>query len=105
MTREYVELRDGGFYLSGSRVSLASIIYEYREGAAAETIRQNFPTLSLEQIHGAIAYYLGHREEAEAYLHELDGKWDALERATEASGADIRQRLEEGRRRLLTKQT
>jgi len=52
-------MRNGGYYVAGSRVSLASIIYEYREGAAPETIRQNFPTLSLEQIHGAIAFYLG----------------------------------------------
>src|SRR6266536_1402318 len=68
MQREYVEERGGAYYVAGSRVSLASIIYEYRDGAAPETIRQNFRTLSLEQIHGAIAFYLGHQEQAEAYL-------------------------------------
>jgi len=57
MQLESVEKRDGGYYVAGSRVSLASIIHEYRDGAAAETIRQNFPTLSLEQIRGAIAFY------------------------------------------------
>ena len=62
MQREYVEIRNSGYYLAGSRVSLASIVYEYRDGAAPETIRQNFPTLSLEQIHGAIAFYLGHQD-------------------------------------------
>jgi len=53
MQSEYVEVRKGAYYLRGSRVSLASIVYEYQDGAAAETIRRNFPTLSLEQIHGA----------------------------------------------------
>lgn len=48
MHREYVEQRDGAYYLVGSRVSLASIVYEYRDGAVPETIRHNFPTLSLE---------------------------------------------------------
>ena len=72
MQREYVEICNGAYYVAGSRVSLASIIYEYRDGAAAETIRQNFPTRSLEQIHGAIASYLGHQEEAEAYLGNLE---------------------------------
>jgi uncharacterized protein (DUF433 family) len=57
--REYVEQRDGWYYVAGSRVSLASIVYEYRDGAAAETIQQNFPTLTLEQVHGAIACYWG----------------------------------------------
>ena len=44
MQHEYVEMRSGGYYVAGSSVSLASIIYEYRDGAAVETIRQNFPT-------------------------------------------------------------
>ena len=34
MQRKYVEMRNGGHYVAGSRVSLASIIYEYRDGAA-----------------------------------------------------------------------
>src|SRR5205807_5514160 len=36
MQREYVEIRNGAYYVGGSRVSLASIIYEYRDGAALE---------------------------------------------------------------------
>ena len=80
MQHEYVEMRNGGYYVAGSRVSLASLIYEYRDGAAVETFRQNFPTLSLERIHGAIAFYLGHRQEVEAYLSELEKKWRSEER-------------------------
>ena len=104
MQREYVEKRSGGYYVAGSRVSLASIIYGYRDGAAPETIRQNFPTLSLEQIHGAIAFYLGHQEEAEAYLCDLERKWDELEHSAKPARSDIQQRLDEARKRLLAKQ-
>jgi uncharacterized protein (DUF433 family) len=103
MQHEYVEMRNGGYYVAGSRVSLASIIYEYRDGAAAETIRQNFPTLSLEQIHGAIAFYLGHPQETEAYLFELKKKWDELERAAKPASDELQQRLEEARRQRLAK--
>jgi hypothetical protein len=46
MSHEYVEVREGGVYITGSRVSLASIIYAFRDGASPETIRQNFPSLS-----------------------------------------------------------
>src|SRR5437660_535569 len=94
---EYVEERNGGYYIVGSRVSLASIIYEYRDGATAETVRQNFPTLSLEQIHGAIAFYLGHQNEAEIYLRKLEKKWDELERAAKPASPDLQERIEAAR--------
>jgi uncharacterized protein (DUF433 family) len=103
MQHEYVEIRNGNYYVAGSRVSLASIIHEYRDGAAAETIRQNFPTLSLEQIHGAIAFYLGHPQETEAYLLELKKKWDELERVAKPASDELQQRLAEARRRRLAK--
>src|SRR5712692_5698116 len=93
MQREYVEQRNGGYYVAGSRVSLASIIYEYRDGAAPESIRQDFPTLSLEQIHGAIAFYLGHQEEADVYLRELEKKWDELDRTAKPANLEIQQRI------------
>jgi uncharacterized protein (DUF433 family) len=104
MQREYVEKRNDAYYVAGSRVSLASIIYEYRDGATPETILQNFPTLSLEQIYGAIAFYLGHQEEAEAYLGDLEKKWDELERTAKPADPELQQRLEEARKRLLAKQ-
>jgi uncharacterized protein (DUF433 family) len=104
MQREYVEVRSGGYYVTGNRVSLASIVYEYRDGATPETIRQNFPTLSLEQIHGAIAFYLGHQEQVEAYLQELDRKWDQLESAAKAADPELQHRIEEAKKRLLAKQ-
>ncbi len=104
MSREYVERRDDTYYLTGSRVSMASIVYEYRDGSAPETIRQNFPTLSLEQIHGAIAFYLGHRKEVEAYLRILEAKWDELESAAKPVSPELQQRIEEARKRLLAEQ-
>jgi uncharacterized protein (DUF433 family) len=105
MDREYVEMRNGGYYVAGSRVSLASIVYEYHEGAAPETIRQNFPSLSLEQIHGAIAFYLGHQEQVEAYLSELEKKWEELESAAKPTDPSLQQKIEAARKRLLAKQT
>jgi uncharacterized protein (DUF433 family) len=104
MQLEYVERRDDAYYVTGSRVSLASIVYEYRDGAAPETIRQNFPTLSLEQVHGAIAFYLGHREDVEAYLRTLEAKWDQLESAAKPVSPELQHRIKEARKRLLAEQ-
>lgn len=53
---EYAELRNGGFYVAGSRISLDSIVYSFKTGDSAEIIRQNFSSLSLEQVYGAIAF-------------------------------------------------
>jgi uncharacterized protein (DUF433 family) len=49
MTDPYVEQRDGGYYVRGSRVSLDSIVYAFRGGDAPETIVQCFPVLRLDQ--------------------------------------------------------
>jgi hypothetical protein len=54
---------------------LASIIHAFRDGASPKTIQQSFPSLSLAQAYGAIAFYLSHPQESEAYLQELKRKW------------------------------
>ena len=77
---EFVEARNGGLYVAGSRVSLASLIYGFRDGDSPEKLQQNFPSLSLAQVYGALAYYLGHPAECEADLVALEARWDALEK-------------------------
>lgn len=69
MSKDYVELRDDAFYLVGSRLPLYLLVTEYENGASPEEIHFSFPSLSLEQIHGAIAFYLGNRAVIE------DGSW------------------------------
>ena len=68
MSNQYVEQRDGGYCVRGARVSLDSIVYAFMEGQTAESIAQSFPVLSLEQVYGAIAFYLANRPDVDAYL-------------------------------------
>lgn len=81
----YVEQRGGGYMVSGTRVSLDSIVHAFVSGASAETIAQAFPVLKLEQVYGAIAFYLAHREEVDRYLdirrHDFDTKRNATREA------------------------
>jgi uncharacterized protein (DUF433 family) len=91
---EYVEERSGAYYIAGSRVSLASLIFSFRDGASPETIRQNFPSLSLAQVYGAIAFYLSHPGESESYLHCLAEKWHELERLGQTLPEDLREKLQ-----------
>jgi len=68
MTDAYVEERDGAYMVAGTRVSLDSIVYAFVDGQSAEAIAQAFPVLNLEQVYGAITYYLAHRDDVDRYL-------------------------------------
>jgi uncharacterized protein (DUF433 family) len=82
MAREYVERRNGGYYLVGSRVSLDSVVYEFLRGESPEGIVQAFPSLSLEQVYGGITFYLANRSAMDAYLREGEARFDELARAS-----------------------
>ncbi|MGP8246534.1 MAG: DUF433 domain-containing protein [Bryobacteraceae bacterium] len=77
MNRDFVERRNTGFYLVGSRVPLASLVREYQRGEPPEAIRSHYPTLSLEQVYAAIAFYLGHQDAVDSDIAEREGLEDA----------------------------
>jgi uncharacterized protein (DUF433 family) len=58
----------GTWRIAGTRVSIDSVIHSFWEGATPEEICQDFPSLSLAQVYGAIAYYLKQRDKVDAYL-------------------------------------
>jgi uncharacterized protein (DUF433 family) len=61
---------DGTIRVTGSRVTLDSVIDEFKRGATAEQIQDDFPSLTLREIYGAITYYLDHMETVEEYLRQ-----------------------------------
>ena len=64
-----------------TRVSLDSIVYGFLSGQSAESLAQAFPVLTLEQVYGAIAFYLGHRDELDRYLDALRQDFEATREA------------------------
>ncbi len=74
----YVQQIDGGYRLTDSRVSLDSIIYAWLSGLSPESIVENFETLNLEQIYGAITFYLAHKTEIDAHLQKQKATFEAL---------------------------
>jgi len=71
MAKDYVEQIEGGaFRVTGSRVSLDSIVTSFLEGLSPESIAENFPVLSLEQVYGAIAFYLANQQSIDDYLQQ-----------------------------------
>ncbi|HEX9667858.1 MAG TPA: DUF433 domain-containing protein, partial [Thermoanaerobaculia bacterium] len=76
---EYVEWRGGGHWIAGTRVSLDSVVLAFLEGLSPETIAAEcFPILTLEQVYGAIAYYLAHRQEVDASLQAAEAEFEVL---------------------------
>jgi uncharacterized protein (DUF433 family) len=99
-TSPYVDLRNGGYYISGSGVSLASVIHAFRQGASPETILQDFPHIgSLAKAYGAITFILENPSIVESYLAAQDRLWNELESKYPLS-PDMRARFEEGREQL-----
>jgi uncharacterized protein (DUF433 family) len=97
MEKRYVEQRDGCYWIKGTRVSLDSIIAAFNRGAAPETIRRSFPLLSLEEVYGAITFYLAHENEIDEYLHrseaELVEEAEARRQQLKASKSELYDRV------------
>ena len=75
---------DGTIRITGSRVSLDSIVHHFKLGATAEQIAQKFPSLPLADIYAAITYYLTHREAVEEYLRQQEAEGDVVQQRIEA---------------------
>ena len=76
MEESYIEQHDGGYWIKGTRISLDSVVYQFNEGAAPESIMRSFPLLNLEQIYGAITFYLSRRQDIDAYLAASEAEFD-----------------------------
>jgi uncharacterized protein (DUF433 family) len=102
MNKEYVEKKDGTYRIADTRVSLDSVVYAFHRGASPEGIQRSFPTLTLEQIYGAIAYYLAHQKEIDQYLADSEAGFEKLRHDTRESHPDWYEKLDRARREDLT---
>ena len=57
--------------ITGTRVGIETVLWDYQEGASPEEIVLRYPTLSLEQVHAGITYYLANREKVGRYLERV----------------------------------
>ncbi|MEM7582547.1 MAG: DUF433 domain-containing protein [Acidobacteriota bacterium] len=95
----YIERRDGGYWVAGTRVSLDSLVVAFLSGQTAESIARSFDTLSLEQVYGAITFYLANRQDIDAYLAQSRKEFDRQYQAARAADPELYKRIEEARLR------
>lgn len=60
--------RDGTLFVSGTRVSLHSVVSMFEGGASAEEIAHEFDSLDLPDVYAIIAYYLRNKTFVDAKL-------------------------------------
>ena len=101
----YFEFLDSGeIRIKGTRVGIEIVLRDYLEGAAPEEIALRYPTLSLEQIHATILYYLCHTKEMNRYLREWwregEAAWHEQQTRPSKLVRVLRKRVEAERRRL-----
>jgi uncharacterized protein (DUF433 family) len=101
MSKEYVEQRDNAYWVVDSRVSLDSIVYAFLEGLSPETIATEcFPVLSLEQVYGAITFYLANRQQIDEYLEQRRIDYEAKRQASRQADPAFYKRMAEARSKL-----
>jgi uncharacterized protein (DUF433 family) len=94
-TPPLVQESDGTVRIIGSRITLDTIVGAFIRGDTPQEIREGFPSLSMRQIYGTIAFYLEHEAEVEAYLEWRKEEGETIRREIE-SGQDtigFRERL------------
>lgn len=86
---------DGVMQIGGTRVTLDTVVAAFREGATAEEIVQQYPSLHLADVYWVIGYFLQHRVEVDSYLADRQQRAAQLQAQNEAQfdPVGIRDRL------------
>lgn len=102
-TNQYVEARNGGYYVAGTRIGLDVVIYAFRRGREPEEIFKAFPSIgSLAKVYGAITLILEHPAEVEAYLIAQEQAYEEIQ-AEYPIPRDMLDRFEDAKSQLASK--
>jgi uncharacterized protein (DUF433 family) len=74
----------GVIRVGGTRVTLEIVVGAFCDGATAEEIVQQYPSLNLADVYHVIGYYLRRTTEVETYLQARKVDAEALRKQNEA---------------------
>jgi uncharacterized protein (DUF433 family) len=94
MQKAYVKKVEGAYRIGDTRVSLDSLVYLFREGMSAESMVESYPALTLEQVHGALAFYLANQKEIDTYLAEGQRASESKHRQSRQTNAELIAKLQ-----------
>ncbi len=101
----YIDQEDGALRIAGTRVGLDSVVAHFQEGRTPEQIAHSFPTVTLAQVYGAIAYYLENKKLIDDYFAEVEREFERRVRPLSETDPALFARLEEARRQMGSKRT
>jgi uncharacterized protein (DUF433 family) len=101
----YIDQQDGALRIAGTRVSLSSVVIHFQEDHSPERIVESFPTLTLAQVYGAIAYYLDNKKLIDDYFAEVDREFERLVPPLSQSNPELFARLQAAREKMASKRT
>jgi len=86
---------NGVIRVSGTRVSIDSLLYSFLDGASPETIADQFTSVPLADVYLVVGFYLKNRDALDAYLQDQSLQEEQIQRETEKrfSPHGIRARL------------
>ena len=88
---------EGVLRITGTRITLASVIQAFHDGATPEEMCQDFPSLPLAHIYSVLAFYLTQQEAVDAYLKEQAQATTIIRQELQSTHAaflaDLRHRL------------
>ncbi len=99
MAKDYIEQRNGGYYILGTRVSLDSVVYAFLRGESADGIVESFPALTLEQVFGGLAFYLANRDLVDQYLRQQKRDVDQMREESRRLNPALYKKLEDARQK------
>jgi uncharacterized protein (DUF433 family) len=101
MHSEYIEQRDGGYFVAGTRISLDSVVYAFHRGDSPERILERYPLLGkLCRVYGAIAFYLDYQADIDAYLEASKREFEANLVPLSESNPSLWDRLQQARAKM-----
>ncbi len=85
------EDKTGAIRVGKSRVLLEMVIRAFQDGASAETIIDNYSTLTLSDVYSTIAYYLKNKDSVEQYLNQREELAKSVKQRLQSVQPDLSQ--------------
>ena len=83
----------GALRVGDADISLDSVVIAFQDGLSPEAIQLQYPALTLEEVYGAVTYFLAHRADVEHYLAQQAQRWADLRRKVEQTPSPVVVRL------------
>jgi uncharacterized protein (DUF433 family) len=91
---EHIVLKDSVPVISGTRMKVVLLVEEcLGSGWSPEEAHQQFPFLTMGQIHSALAYYWDHKEELDREIERRIQTYERLRAEQEQKPFPLRERL------------